>query len=116
MGRRIKSVVFCCIVFPCLILIAFPLNSFAQSSLKGDLNEDSRVNIFDLLEMLKVLSNGPQSDRQKQLANVNESADGKVDIFDLLALLRVLSGQPTDRVRTPTPIRWTHCRNPWSRA
>jgi len=55
---------------------------------RGDINEDGQVNIFDLLEMLKLITSEPETDRQRQIANVDKSADGDVNIFDLLSMLR----------------------------
>ena len=52
----------------------------------GDVDSNGTVDIFDLLELLKVLGigqGGPETD-------VN--GDGKTDIFDLLELLKILSG------------------------
>jgi len=52
----------------------------------GDVDSNGTVDIFDLLELLKVLGSGqggPETD-------VN--GDSKTDIFDLLELLKILSG------------------------
>jgi len=54
----------------------------------GDVNSSGKVDIFDLLGMLKVLSG---EDQPTTGADVNE--DGNVNIFDLLALLGILAGQ-----------------------
>ena len=51
---------------------------------KGDLDRDGQIRIFDLLKMLKALS-----DDQNWAADMNY--DGRVDIFDLLELLRSLT-------------------------
>ena len=51
---------------------------------KGDLDQDGRTNIFDLLAMLKKISGGDQD----WASDMNY--DGRVDIFDLLELLRAL--------------------------
>ena len=81
-----------------LVLISLSTISLAQtqaaagSTYRGDINEDGQVNIFDLLALLKVLGGEQQTERQRQIANVNASEDGKVDIFDLLSLLKVLGG------------------------
>ena len=52
----------------------------------GDVNQDGKENIFDVLELLKALSGSSYS----SASDVNQ--DSKTDIFDLLALLKVLSG------------------------
>jgi M6 family metalloprotease-like protein len=53
----------------------------------GDLNDDWRVNVFDLLELLKQLGGSAE---QNSYGDVN--MDDKVNIFDLLELLKMLSG------------------------
>ena len=81
---------------------AFPQVSGSDSSiLVGDLNEDSRIDIFDLLDLLKVLSSGQTgSVRRTAAANVDGSADDAVNIFDLLGLLKVLAGMQEPRTVT----------------
>lgn len=74
--------------------------STASSTYRGDINEDSRVDIFDLLEMLGMLRNPEgQPERTRQIADMDES--GAVNILDLLGLLRVLSG-----AQEPGTIYW----------
>lgn len=71
-----------------------------SSTSRGDINEDGKVDIFDLLEMLKMLSNPQEkTERSKQIADVD--ANGKNDIFDLLGMLKVLSG-----TQQPGVIYW----------
>lgn len=53
----------------------------------GDVNGDSKLDVFDLLSLLKALAGSPSSGTE---ADVN--ADGKADVFDLLALLKKLAG------------------------
>ncbi|HUU28666.1 MAG TPA: SUMF1/EgtB/PvdO family nonheme iron enzyme [archaeon] len=84
-------------VLPCLIIFSIPAISFSQtpvsqgSTYRGDINEDGLVNIFDLLEMLKMLPDpAVQPARARQIADVD--ASGVVNIFDLLGLLNLLSG------------------------
>lgn len=67
-----------------------------NAGVRGDLNNDGKINIFDLLDMLKVLGGSllPSSDpRLSYSADVD--GNGRHDIFDLLALLRLLSGATT---------------------
>jgi len=54
---------------------------------KGDVSGDGNVNIFDLLDLLKVLSDTGSAGG---VADVN--GDGETNIFDLLELLKVLAG------------------------
>ncbi|OGF98398.1 MAG: hypothetical protein A2Z86_05575 [Candidatus Glassbacteria bacterium GWA2_58_10] len=54
--------------------------------LAGDLDGNNKIDIFDLLELLKVLGGASPS----PLADVDRN--GKTDIFDLLALLKLLGG------------------------
>ena len=53
---------------------------------KGDLNRDGKTGIFDLIEMLKVLS-----EDQNWAADMNY--DGRVNIFDLLEIIRAMVSQ-----------------------
>ena len=83
--------------FTLLFIFSFFVPSFSQfpasasSTLRGDIDENGKIDIFDLLELLKTLGNpAGKTDRQKQIADLN--ASGSVDIFDLLGLLKALSG------------------------
>ncbi|HUU27485.1 MAG TPA: putative Ig domain-containing protein [archaeon] len=53
----------------------------------GDVDQSGKVDIFDLLELLKVLG-GSKPDNVASDVNIS----GKTDIFDLLALLKLLAG------------------------
>jgi len=67
--------------------------NFGVEALKenpGDVNGDSRVDIFDLLSLLKVLGGIETGQEKLKAADINE--DSKADIFDLLELLKLLSG------------------------
>ena len=54
---------------------------------KGDVSGDGTVNIFDLLDLLKVLSG-----KDTAAGAVDVNSDGTTNIFDLLELLKVLAG------------------------
>jgi formylglycine-generating enzyme required for sulfatase activity len=72
----------------------------ASFSYRGDVNEDGRVDIFDLLETLKILSHKVEpSEKTGRIADID--TNGLVDIFDLLGLLKVLSGK-----EQPDTIFW----------
>ncbi len=93
--------------FLLLFLLPFTCPSIAQTapaaasvSYRGDLDEDGRITVFDLLELLKVLSS-PAGKTERALRIADVDANGKVDVFDLLGLLKCLSGSVT-----PTRINW----------
>ncbi|MEA2063725.1 MAG: dockerin type I repeat-containing protein, partial [Gemmatimonadota bacterium] len=57
---------------------------------KGDVDKNNKIDIFDLLETLKILSGSSNPDPEQQyLADID--GNERVDIFDLLGLLRLLS-------------------------
>ncbi|HUU28254.1 MAG TPA: M14 family zinc carboxypeptidase [archaeon] len=59
-----------------------------QPPVSYDINRDGRVNIFDLLALLKALGSGvPQGE---QAASYDLNRDNAVNILDLIALLKVL--------------------------
>ena len=58
-----------------------------QAFEKGDVSGNGKVDIFDVLDLLKVISK-----KGTAVGDADVNADGKVDIFDLLALLTVLKG------------------------
>jgi hypothetical protein len=80
------------------------LSDFQQGvTPQGDVNENGKVDIFDLLELLKVLGGSSQA---TEGADVNE--DGKVDIFDLLQLLKILSGSTVSLASTGSKLSGTY--------
>ncbi len=62
----------------------------ARKESPGDINGDSKVDIFDLLSLLKVLGGIETGQEKLKAADINQ--DGRADIFDLLELLKLLSG------------------------
>jgi hypothetical protein len=80
-----------------LIILTVSSTSFSQaltavsSTYRGDINEDDQVNIFDLLEMLMMLSD-PAGQPEKAIRIADMDQSGSLNIFDLLGLLKVLSG------------------------
>ena len=53
----------------------------------GDVDANGSINIFDLLELLQILSGGkPATDSS------DVTGDGSTNIFDLLSLLGILAG------------------------
>ncbi|MCE5273345.1 dockerin type I domain-containing protein [bacterium] len=53
----------------------------------GDMNGDSKLDVFDLLGLLKALGGGTAAGAESDV-----NGDGRMDIFDLLALLKKLAG------------------------
>ncbi|MBW7997955.1 MAG: hypothetical protein FVQ81_15575 [Candidatus Glassbacteria bacterium] len=60
----------------------------ARRNVPGDVNKDEKIDIFDVLELLGVISDKNYFPARLDPADVN--VDGRVDIFDLLELLRLL--------------------------
>ncbi|HLA40024.1 MAG TPA: dockerin type I repeat-containing protein [Candidatus Glassbacteria bacterium] len=72
--------------------------------LLGDLDGSGRVDIFDLLKMLKAVVTGQVGDeRQRLTANADRSPDGRVDVFDLIRVQGLISGK-----RQPESIVLSH--------
>ena len=63
-----------------------------QPPLSGDINLSGAVNIFDLIDMLKILS-GSETLEPERLWIADLDRNGRFDIFDLLEMLRILSEQ-----------------------
>jgi hypothetical protein len=58
---------------------------------KGDLDNNGAINIFDLINLLKVLSGSLSLDDGRLFLAADIDTNGVVNIFDLLALLRLLA-------------------------
>src|SRR3989338_4807191 len=65
-----------------------PVLASASEPIRGDFNNNGKADIFDLLELLKVLAGKMPSDTKYDLDN-----NSKVNIFDLLEHLKILSSQ-----------------------
>jgi len=102
--NALLSLVLACMAVFSISTVSFCLTRAAASSTyRGDINEDGKVNIFDLLETLKILSNKVEpTERARQIADMDES--GSVNIFDLLGMLRVLSGAEQPRIIYWEPV------------
>jgi len=97
------------LVLATLVIISLPSLSFSQvpsaanKTYRGDINENGAIDIFDLLDLLKMLSNPDGfTDRSKRIADVNSS--GNIEIFDLLELLKLLSGVSQPQVIDLDPL------------
>ena len=60
--------------------------------IKGDLDSNGEINIFDLLDLLKILSGKLVPEEQRLFGAADVDTSGTINIFDLLALLGVLKG------------------------
>ncbi len=61
--------------------------------MRGDLDNNGKVNVFDLLDILKILGGSKTVAGDPRLAFAADvDGSGRIDIFDLLALLRLMSG------------------------
>ncbi|MCE5273130.1 fibronectin type III domain-containing protein [bacterium] len=61
--------------------------------MRGDLDNNGKVNVFDLLDILKVLGGSkPVAGDQRLAFAADVDGNGRYDVFDLLALLRLMSG------------------------
>ena len=58
--------------------------------IKGDLDNNGAINIFDLLDLLKILSAKLVPDNQRLFGAADVDTSGTINIFDLLALLVML--------------------------
>ncbi|MCE5271529.1 dockerin type I domain-containing protein, partial [bacterium] len=67
---------------------AWPLTVNRSFTRYYDLDSSGRVDVFDLLALLRRLGRGPAAGADDTLYDLND--DGRVDVFDLLALLRKL--------------------------
>ncbi len=61
---------------------------------KGDLNNDTSIDIFDLLKLLKAFSDKVEYNENNKCADLNE--DEIINIFDLLELLKLLKERVDD--------------------
>ncbi len=64
--------------------------TFAPPS-PGDGNLDGKVNVFDLLTLLRVLGHTDTPSLEQRIS-LDLDRNGKIDVFDLLALLRLMAG------------------------
>ncbi len=67
--------------------LPLPVSGSGITILAGDVDSSGRVDIFDLLALLKVLSEHASTTK----SDIN--SDGNVNIFDLIELLKILSGK-----------------------
>jgi len=60
--------------------------------IKGDLDNNGAINIFDLLDLLKILSGKLVPGEQRLFGAADVDTSGTINIFDLLTLLGLLKG------------------------
>lgn len=61
-------------------------------SLSGDINGDGKVNIFDVIRLLKKVT----GEVVETFANTDVNGDGKVNIFDVIRLLKKVTGEAVE--------------------
>ncbi len=77
----------------CTILLFISTFSFAQApsetgpTIAGVINEDGRFNVIDLVQILIVIKYETDSERIRDLANLDHSADGSITTSDILVML-----------------------------
>ena len=90
------------LILACSLILVFPRISIsAHSTQLGDINEDGRVDIYDMFEILRILDAGPKSDRTRQISNLDKSVDNKITFFDFQALLKLIGGEPPELIYWP---------------
>ena len=60
-----------------------------EEGIPGDINGDGKVNIFDVIRLLKFVT----GERVETFANRDVNADGKENIFDVIRLLKFVTGE-----------------------
>jgi len=76
---------------PLTVTVDRPLEGIAvrgRKSTAGDVDSNGRVDIFDLLELLRSISG-----RRAPLPADDVDSSGRVDVFDLIELLAIISGR-----------------------
>ena len=58
----------------------------------GDINGDGKVNIFDVIRLLKKVT----GESVETFANTDVNHDGKVNIFDVIRLLKYVTGEQVE--------------------
>ena len=58
--------------------------------IKGDIDGNGKINIFDLLNLLKILGGSPVPADSREFGAADVDSNGKINIFDLLELLKLL--------------------------
>ena len=71
----------------------------------GDLNEDGRIDVFDMIELRKAYLNGTIGEEKIDLFRADINQDGKIDMADLVMLQNYLLGKIDnfyEQIPTPT--------------
>lgn len=63
-------------------------NLLPEGHLKGDVNEDGKVDINDVVAVINVMA----GTADWRYANVNEDADGNIDINDVVSVINIMAG------------------------
>ena len=73
---------------------AFDPQTYYDSLIRGDLNIDGVIDIFDLISMKKLILSGTASASSLAAADVNR--DGDITIGDAVLIQRFIEGSVTD--------------------
>ena len=63
-----------------------------QPCLKGDINEDGVVNMFDVVEAVKIILDKGQNATTFELCAVDYDNDGEIKIFDIVSMVNYILG------------------------
>lgn len=85
---RIKKLISTFVIFT-LLLSAMSITTFATSYIVGDVNSDNRINVQDVTEIQKYLTN--MVDINSAIADFN--CDSKVNITDCTLMQKYISGE-----------------------
>ena len=83
----------------CTILLFISTFSFARAqyypnqAIAGDINEDGKLNVIDLVQILTVIKYGTGSERILELANLDRSSDRNISSSDMLVMLDLIKGK-----------------------
>jgi len=81
---------------------------------KGDLNNDNKVDIFDLLKLLKALSDiVDYNENENRCADLK--VDEKIDVFDLIEMLKLLGEGTKKCADSDVTKEYTDGKNPYKK-
>ena len=90
---RLKFALFCIILLFISTFSFAGAQSVSNQAIAGDINEDGKLNVIDLVQVLIVIKYGTGSERILDLANLDRSWDGNVTTSDMLVMLDLIKGK-----------------------